>query len=56
MVAPWLGCMFGGFLYDVFIYTGKSPVNSPYMGLAHIFHPRKEIRKKVEAQKEMNMV
>jgi len=33
MVAPFLGCAFGGFLYDVFIYTGESPINTPWMGL-----------------------
>lgn len=33
MVAPFIGCTFGGFLYDVFIYTGESPVNTPWMGL-----------------------
>lgn len=28
MVAPFCGCLFGGFLYDVFIYTGpESPIN-----------------------------
>ena len=30
MVAPFLGCTFGGLLYDLFIYTGpESPVNMP---------------------------
>jgi aquaglyceroporin related protein len=33
MVAPFFGCAFGGFLYDVFIYTGESPINTPWMGL-----------------------
>jgi len=33
MVAPFFGCTFGAFLYDVFIYTGESPINTPYMGL-----------------------
>ncbi|TFA98039.1 putative membrane protein [Trichoderma ghanense] len=32
VVAPFLGCLFGGFLYDTFIYTGDSPINAPYMG------------------------
>lgn len=28
IVAPFAGCLFGGFLYDVFIYTGpESPIN-----------------------------
>ncbi|KAF2465504.1 aquaporin-like protein [Lindgomyces ingoldianus] len=39
MVAPFCGCAFGGFLYDVFIYTGHSLVNTPWLGLKHIFRP-----------------
>lgn len=41
MVIPFLGCLFGGFLYDTFIYTGNSPINTPYMGLKRLVHPRK---------------
>lgn len=37
MVAPFLGCMSGGFLYDLFIYTGSSPVNTPWLGLKHLW-------------------
>ena len=34
MVASFVGCMWGGFLYDLFIYTGPdSPLNSPYFGI-----------------------
>lgn len=33
MVAPFLGCTFGGFLYDLLLFTGESPINTPYMGL-----------------------
>lgn len=33
MVAPFMGCTFGGFLYDVFLFTGQSPINTPYWGL-----------------------
>ncbi|KAK3938562.1 aquaporin-like protein [Diplogelasinospora grovesii] len=33
MVAPFFGCLFGGFLYDVFLYTGESPINKPFMGV-----------------------
>ena len=40
MVAPFLGCAFGGFLYDVFIYTGpESPINTPWLGLKRILRP-----------------
>ena len=33
MVAPFFGCTFGGFLYDVLLFTGESPINTPYWGL-----------------------
>lgn len=32
MVAPFFGCLFGGFLYDVLLFTGQSPINTPYWG------------------------
>lgn len=33
MVAPFIGCLLGGFFYDLFIYTGdESPLNWPWMG------------------------
>ncbi|GES63502.1 aquaglyceroporin [Aspergillus terreus] len=44
IIAPFLGCTFGGWLYDVFLYTGaNSPVNTPYMGLRRLLPlaPRK---------------
>ena len=38
MVAPFCGCVFGGFLYDLFIYTGpESPLNAPHFGLDRYF-------------------
>ncbi|KAF9871197.1 MIP family channel protein [Colletotrichum karsti] len=43
MVAPFLGTLFGGFLYDVFLYTGESPINSPYFGLKRLYQPRREV-------------
>lgn len=48
MVAPFLGCMFGGFLYDVFIYTGPSPVNTPWLGLKQVLLPRVAARARRE--------
>ncbi|KAF7925929.1 hypothetical protein BELL_0075g00090 [Botrytis elliptica] len=36
MVAPFFGCLFGGWLYDVFIFTGESPINTPWMGLKRV--------------------
>ncbi|KAF2097145.1 aquaporin [Rhizodiscina lignyota] len=39
MIAPFLGCLFGGFLYDVFVYEGDSPINTPWMGLKRLVRP-----------------
>jgi aquaglyceroporin related protein, other eukaryote len=40
MVAPFMGCSFGGFLYDVFIYTGPdSPINTPWLGFKRLIRP-----------------
>jgi aquaglyceroporin related protein len=36
MVAPFFGCCFGGWLYDMFLYTGESPINTPWMGLKRL--------------------
>ncbi|KAL1966294.1 hypothetical protein VTN77DRAFT_4647 [Rasamsonia byssochlamydoides] len=40
MVAPFFGTTFGGWLYDTFLYTGESPVNTPWMGLKRLILPR----------------
>ncbi|KAG9256772.1 MIP family channel protein [Emericellopsis atlantica] len=42
MVAPFFGCTFGGFLYDVFIFTGESPINTPWMGLKRFTQPNRK--------------
>lgn len=40
MVAPFLGCTFGGWIYDLFLYTGlDSPINTPWMGIARLMPP-----------------
>jgi aquaglyceroporin related protein len=39
MIAPFLGCTFGGWLYDTFLYTGESPINTPSMGIRRIILP-----------------
>ncbi|KAH8597372.1 aquaglyceroporin like protein [Bisporella sp. PMI_857] len=43
MVAPFFGCLFGGWIYDVFIFTGDSPINTPWMGLKRLLRPTKLI-------------
>ncbi|KAF2840066.1 aquaporin [Patellaria atrata CBS 101060] len=59
MVAPFLGCAFGGFLYDVFVYTGESPINTPWLGMKRIIMPREAIKARREhhrRHKEEGMV
>jgi len=36
MVAPFCGCTFGGWLYDMFLFTGESPINTELVGLARL--------------------
>jgi len=42
MVAPFFGCTFGGFLYDTFIFSGDSPMNTPWIGLKRFTRPNKQ--------------
>lgn len=46
MICPFIGCVFGGFLYDLLIYTGKSPINTPWFGIKRIVRPDKDALKK----------
>ncbi|KIX03909.1 uncharacterized protein Z518_07462 [Rhinocladiella mackenziei CBS 650.93] len=43
MVAPFCGCTFGGWLYDMFLFTGESPINTPYMGLQRFLQPKRSV-------------
>ncbi|QUC16161.1 uncharacterized protein UV8b_00402 [Ustilaginoidea virens] len=43
MVAPFFGCLAGGGLYDLFIYSGESPINSPYLGFNRLLKPRRSV-------------
>ncbi len=53
MVAPFCGCLFGGFLYDLLIYTGpESPVNSPWMGIPYLFRPDQALKARWNAREE----
>ncbi len=56
MVAPFAGCLFGGFLYDVFLFTGESPINTPYLGLGYFFKPKKAIEERLERQRRDGLV
>ncbi|KAK1242392.1 hypothetical protein MKX07_000378 [Trichoderma sp. CBMAI-0711] len=47
IIAPFLGCLFGGFLYDTFLFTGDSPMNLPYMGFTRVWGNRTRTGKPV---------
>ncbi|RMX96741.1 hypothetical protein D0866_16367 [Hortaea werneckii] len=51
LVAPFIGAMIGGFIYDFFVYTGASPVNAPWLGLKLLVSPKEEERNR-DARKE----
>ncbi|KAK4540431.1 hypothetical protein LTR36_009177 [Oleoguttula mirabilis] len=53
---PFLGCLFGGIVYDVFIYTGPSPINTPWFGLAELGRPRAAIAERVRLQLKEGLV
>ena len=42
MICPFIGCTFGGFLYDTLLYTGESPINTPWMGLKRVVRPTRQ--------------
>ncbi|SMR48555.1 unnamed protein product [Zymoseptoria tritici ST99CH_1E4] len=42
MVAPFIGCVFGGFLYDLLVFTGESPINTPYLGLYRLIPSKRQ--------------
>ncbi|ETI24730.1 hypothetical protein G647_04100 [Cladophialophora carrionii CBS 160.54] len=41
MVSPFFGCTFGGWLYDMFLFTGESPINTPVVGLMRFLKPNR---------------
>jgi aquaglyceroporin related protein len=45
MVAPFMGTAFGGWLYDMFIFTGESPINTPWCGLKRLIRPGQTTKK-----------
>lgn len=37
MVAPFVGCLFGGLVYDIFLYTGEdSPINMRWVWIMRL--------------------
>lgn len=49
MICPFIGCTFGGFLYDLLLYTGKSPINTPWFGIKVLLQPdTRKLRKVIQ--------
>jgi len=53
MVIPFLGCLFGGFLYDSCIYTGESPVNTPWLGFKRLLLPKQTAQAIIEHEQRV---
>ncbi|WPG99998.1 Hypothetical protein R9X50_00282200 [Acrodontium crateriforme] len=56
MVAPFFGCLFGGILYDLFLFTGPSPINTPWFGLGELRRPRAAISDRIDQQRKEGLV
>jgi len=56
MVAPFFGCTFGGWLYDMFLFTGESPINTPAVGLMRFLTPTREVWSNTYVPKQVSKV
>jgi len=52
LILPFVGAIFGGFLYDLLVFTGPSPINTPYLGLRKVFRPDLKHQDRVIKQSE----
>lgn len=43
-------------MYDLAIYTGPTPINTPWMGLKELLKPHELIGDRVQAQKNDGLV
>ena len=58
MVASFLGCRFGGFLYDISVYIGPEShiINTPVLGLTRVSQPHDLMRPKEKSAVEVSDV
>jgi len=56
IVSPFCGAVTGAFLYDAFVYTGETPVNTPWFGLKQFLKPHRVIQNRIERQEAEGMV
>ena len=50
MFCPFIGGSLGGFIYDLLIFTGESPINTPWLGLKRLVRPSRAGSKKEKAE------
>lgn len=53
MICPFIGTAFGGFLYDALIFTGESPLNTPWMGVKRVVRPNAVNKKLADEEEEV---
>jgi aquaglyceroporin related protein len=56
MVAPFFGCTFGGFLYDLLMFTGESPINEAWMGIPGAYNRLMSFGKSKKEKTESSIV
>ncbi|THW28415.1 aquaglyceroporin like protein [Aureobasidium pullulans] len=56
MVSPFFGCVFGGFLYDLLMFTGESPINEEWMGIPGAYNRLMSFGKSKKEKTESSIV
>lgn len=56
VVAPMLGAVAGGWCYDVFLFTGVSPVNEEGMGLKRLMRPKRDVWSNTQQERRSERV
>ncbi|KAH0260101.1 aquaporin, partial [Aureobasidium melanogenum] len=56
MVSPFFGCTFGGFLYDLLMFTGESPINEEWMGIPGAYKRLMSLGKSKKEKAESSIV
>ncbi|KAF1981917.1 aquaporin [Aulographum hederae CBS 113979] len=48
IVAPFLGCLSGAWLHDMFLFDGESPINTPWVGLRRLVQRERKMEGRPE--------
>lgn len=52
IIVPVIGACLGAWLYDVLVFTGSSPVNSPYLGFKKFWSPVTDLQNRRQRYKQ----